>query len=158
MSTTDTRRTSPEAEIAIAALHVMSGHTREEFDALFAPDAVNREAHEEPLDTRGNGPAAFYATSQWLQRAFSDLSWHVHDAVHERDLVVLHTTMSGRQTGPFVNYGPGGEVVASFSATGRQFAVTQTHWFRVSDGRVTEHWANRDDLGMGAQLGWGPPA
>ena len=41
---------------------------------------------------------------------------------------------------------------------GRSFAVTQTHWFRMRDGLVIEHWANRDDLGMGLQLGWfGPP-
>ena len=27
----------------------------------------------------------------------------------------------------------------------------------MRDGRVAEHWANRDDLGMGQQLGWTPP-
>ena len=27
----------------------------------------------------------------------------------------------------------------------------------MSDGKVAEHWANRDDLGMGQQLGWNPP-
>jgi hypothetical protein len=30
-------------------------------------------------------------------------------------------------------------------------------WFRFEDGTVIEHWANRDDLGMGKQLGWVPP-
>jgi predicted ester cyclase len=66
--------------------------------------------------------------------------------------------MSGRQTGPFVSYRPDGTMQASFPPTGRRFAVTQSHWFRIKDGKVTEHWANRDDLGMGIQLGWGPPA
>jgi hypothetical protein len=32
--------------------------------------------------------------------------------------------------------------------TGREFAVTQTHWFRARDGMITEHWATRDDLGL----------
>ncbi len=42
---------------------------------------------------------------------------------------------------------------------GRVFAVTQSHWFRLRDGLVIEHWANRDDLGMAMQLGWfQPPA
>jgi len=35
--------------------------------------------------------------------------------------------------------------------------VTQSHWFRVDDGKIIEHWANRDDLGMAKQLGWIPP-
>jgi predicted ester cyclase len=76
---------------------------------------------------------------------------------HDNDLVVVHATMSGRQTGPFVAYRPDGEIAAVFPPRGRTFAVTQTHWFRMRDGRVAEHWANRDDLGMGQQLGWNPP-
>jgi hypothetical protein len=36
--------------------------------------------------------------------------------------------------------------------------MTQSHWFRLADGRIIEHWANRDDLGMARQLGWIPPS
>jgi hypothetical protein len=36
--------------------------------------------------------------------------------------------------------------------------MTQSHWFRMRDGRILEHWANRDDLGMARQLGWVPPS
>ena len=28
----------------------------------------------------------------------------------------------------------------------------------MTDGRVAEHWANRDDLGTAEQLGWVPPS
>jgi hypothetical protein len=28
----------------------------------------------------------------------------------------------------------------------------------VADGKAIEHWANRDDLGTGMQLGWTPPS
>ena len=62
----------------MAGLHVMANSRREEFDAIFTSDAVNRESDQEPPDTRGTGPAAFFATSRWLQEAFSDLAWEIH--------------------------------------------------------------------------------
>lgn len=145
------------AAVAVAALHAMGDGTPEEFEALYTRDTVNRESINEPPDTRGTGPAAMYATARWLRTAFSDLRWEVHDVVHDEELVVIHATMSGRQTGPFVAYRPDGEVAVAFPPLHRTFAVTQTHWFRMRDGVVAEHWANRDDLGMGQQLGWNPP-
>ncbi len=65
--------------------------------------------------------------------------------------------MSGRHVAPFAQFGPDGDVLQAMPPTGRPFAVTQTHWLRVRDGRVVEHWANRDDIGMALQLGWIPP-
>ncbi|MDT7743455.1 MAG: hypothetical protein QOE59_2533 [Actinomycetota bacterium] len=41
---------------------------------------------------------------------------------------------------------------------GRAFAVTQTHRFRVKDGKIAEHWPNRDDRTLGEQLGWTLPS
>ena len=41
-------------------------------------------------------------------------------------------------------------------ATGRGFSVQHIHVFRVADGKLLEHWANRDDLRMVAQLGLMP--
>ena len=35
--------------------------------------------------------------------------------------------------------------------------MTQSHWFRLEDESIAEHWVNRDDLGMGRQVGWLPP-
>lgn len=147
-----------DTAVAIASLHAMAAGTRAEFDRFYTADAVNREARDEPPETRGTGPAAVYATALWLRSAFGELAWQVHDVARDGDLVVVHATMSGRQTGPFVAYGPGGDVEVAFPPRGRRFAVTQTHWFRMRDGRVAEHWANRDDLGMGKQLGWTPPS
>jgi hypothetical protein len=56
-----------------------------------------------------------------------------------------------------VVYTDDGTVDSVFPPTGRTFAITQSHWFRMRDGRILEHWANRDDLGMARQLGWVPP-
>jgi len=142
---------------AIRSMELMVSGDLADMEAVYTADVVNRESKDEPPDTRGVGPAAMYATARWLRAAFSDLAFEIHDAVQDGDLVVLHATMSGRQTGPFAGYGPDGAVAVVFPPRGRRFAVTQTHWFRMRDGRVAEHWANRDDLGMGQQLGWTPP-
>jgi predicted ester cyclase len=147
-----------DKQAAIRSMRLMATGDLADLTAVYTADAVNREAKDEPPETRGTGPAALYATALWLRAAFSDLAWEIHDAVQDGDLVVVHSTMSGRQTGPFVAYGPDGSVEAVFPPLGRRFAVTQTHWFRMRDGKVAEHWANRDDLGMGRQLGWTPPS
>ena len=145
-------------DVATRALHVMSTEDRAAFAELIHPEATNREAEDEPPECRGAGPAALLATATWLHAAFSELRWEVHDAVVDGDLVVLHTTMTGRQTGPFVAYGPDARPVVALPPTGRTFAVTQSHWYRIAEGMVIEHWANRDDRGMGDQLGWTPPS
>ena len=145
-------------QTAIRSMHLMGSLDLAGLETVCTADVVNRESKNEPPDTRGAGPAAMYATARWLRGAFSDLAWEIHDAVQEGDLVVVHTTMSGRQTGPFVAYAHDGSIDAVFPPRGRRFAVTQTHWFRMRDGLVAEHWANRDDLGMGRQLGWTPPS
>jgi predicted ester cyclase len=54
--------------------------------------------------------------------------------------------MHGVHTGP----------MRALQATGRRFAQRQSHWYRVVDGRLTEHWATRDDLGLLHQLGAAP--
>jgi predicted ester cyclase len=65
--------------------------------------------------------------------------------------------MNGQHTSPWAVYDEAGQVDTVFPPTNRTFAMTQSHWFRMADGRIIEHWANRDDLGMARQLGWVPP-
>lgn len=129
-----------------------------EFEQVFHPEATNRESRAEPLVCRGRGPAAFHGSALWLRSAYDDLGWQIHDTVTEGDVVAVHTTMTGRHTRPFVVYGEEAQPVQAFPPTGKEFAVTQSHWFRVGDGLIREHWANRDDLGQAFQLGWIPPS
>ncbi len=145
-------------QIAVRSVQIMVNGARADFAEVIHPKAHNREAITEPPACRGVGPDAYWATALWLRRAFADLAIEVHEAIDQGDLVALHVTMSGRQTGSMVIYGPDGRPAQAFPPTGRPFAVTQTHWLRIADGQVIEHWANRDDAGMGAQLGWTPPS
>jgi predicted ester cyclase len=160
--TTDgaTRQHSADAMAALAvrSMQLMADGSRAEFDEVVHPDAVNREGKDEPPESRAAGPAAFYATALWLREWFSDLAFEVHEVVVDGDLVVVHNTMSGRQTGVATIYGPDGGIEQAMPPTGRRFATTQTHWLRMRDGMVIEHWANRDDQGTAMQLGWIPPS
>lgn len=41
----------------------------------------------------------------------------------------------------------------SFPGDGRSYTVKHVHAYRVTDGKIREHWAVRDDLSMLRQLG-----
>jgi predicted ester cyclase len=150
----------PNAEaIALRSIELMATGTPDEFEEIIDPGFVNHEAKDEPPESRqSHGPAAAYATALWLRDAFADLRWDIHEVVAERDLVVVHCTMSGRHVGPFTGYDERARVKEVFPPTGETFATTQTHWLRIADGKAVEHWANRDDLGTAEQLGWVPPS
>jgi predicted ester cyclase len=155
MSTIETL--TPE-QIAYRSLEIMESGDLADFEELIHPDGFNHEQFDEPPESRGRGPAAWYATALWLREAFADLTWTVHHVIAEGDLVAFHCTMAGRHVRPFVAYDRDARVDEAFPPTGRTFATTQTHWFRIADGQVIEHWANRDDLGTAKQLGWVPPS
>ena len=157
-TTTTTGLNADEAKrLCVESMHLMATGDLADFERVVHPRAVNREAKDEPPAAHDPGPDGFYATALWLRVAFAELAFEVHDVVAEGDVVVVHNTMSGRHHGPMVQY-EHGEVTTVFPPTDRTFASTQSHWFRVADGMVIEHWANRDDIGTALQLGWIPPS
>ena len=145
-------------QLCVDSLAIMVAGDLADFERIVHPRAVNREAVDEPPAARQPGPPGFYATALWLRGVFADLAFDVHEVVADGDLVVLHNTMSGRQQATMVEYDEDGAVGAVFPSRGRTFATSQTHWFRLADGKVIEHWANRDDIGTAKQLGWVPPS
>jgi len=84
----------------------------------------------------------------WLNRAFSDLCYEIHQVIAEGDTVVVHCTMRGRHTGEFMGVPP----------TSQPIAANQIHIVRFQDGKGIEHWAVRDDLTLMQQLGALPTA
>ena len=155
MSETPTRNDIDVAhDLAVRDFRLMEHWNDAEAAAILADTMHNLEALAEPPAARQSGVAGHRATYDWLHAAYADLHWEVHEVVAEGDRVVAHTTMSGRQVGPFSFFRPDGEVAQTFPATGRTFAVSQTHWFRIADGQLVEHRADRDDMGQAMQLGW----
>jgi predicted ester cyclase len=144
-------------DLLIRGFRLMESWDDAEASAIIATNYSNAEAVSEPPEARLTGIAGVRGTYDWLHGAYEDLHWTLHTIVAEGEWVAARTTMSGRQSGPFVTYAPDAQVAHVFPATGRQFAVMQSHWYRVADGQLVEHHADRDDLGQALQLGWFPP-
>ena len=158
MAQTTTRSDNDVAhDLAVRDFRLMESWDDAEAAAILAPTMHNAEAAAEGPAARQPGVAGARGTYDWLHTAYADLRWTIHHLVAEGDWVVARTTMSGRQVGPFVTYTPDGDVGQVFPATGRRFATSQTHWFRVAGGQLVEHMADRDDLGLALQLGWFSP-
>ncbi|MEV8373039.1 ester cyclase [Kribbella sp. NPDC056861] len=143
--------------VVIRSILAMADGSASDFEELVHPAAVDRENVVQPPSSRVPGPAGFYATALWLREAFAELRYEIHHSVADGDLVAVNSTMSGRHVAPFVTYNEAGAIDTVFPPTGKTFAATQSHWFRVESGLVLEHWANRDDLTQAKQLGWVPP-
>jgi predicted ester cyclase len=115
---------------------------------IIAHDFFNEEAEDDPEDVerQQHGPAGFLATSRWLRDAFSNLHFELQETVAEGNTVMAAATMTGEHTGPFNGIAP----------TGRPITHKQVHIFTITDGRISNHRAVRDDLGLLLQLGWRP--
>jgi steroid delta-isomerase-like uncharacterized protein len=73
----------------------------------------------------------------------SDARMTVEDVIAEGDRVAVRLTSSATHTGEFMGMPPSGE----------RYEIGEIHIFRVTDGRVAEHWHQADFLGMMRQLG-----
>ena len=126
-------------QLVLQALHALDRGDPEAYAELHHRDYVNHEA----AAGRRCGPDGARSTAVFLNSVFEDLSHEPLDAIAEHDLVAIRAQASGRHVGE----------IDGFRATGRTFSVQHIHIFRVTDGRIAEHWACRDDLGAARQMG-----
>jgi steroid delta-isomerase-like uncharacterized protein len=117
---------------------VWNRHNLDAIDSLVSPDYVNHAATTE--DYRRGGARHIWV---WLLSVFPDHRFDVEHIAADGDMVAVLGTMVGTHEGELVGIAP----------TGRRVVARQAHWFRVEEGKLTEHWAVRDDLGMLQQLG-----
>ncbi len=88
---------------------------------------------------------------QDLDTTFERPRAEILTVVADDEWVVLRTTMSGKHAGK--NIIPIHMLTPGTEPTGKSFSVQVIHMFRIGDGKITEHWAGRDDLGLHWQLG-----
>jgi predicted ester cyclase len=113
---------------------------------IIAEDYVEHAAtpFSQSAPGRVNGPQAMRATAEWLLGQFPDLCMTVEAMVAEGDTVAARVLSEGTNLGALNGVVP---------STGKSFSARQSHWFRVENGKLVEHWATRDDLSAMLQLG-----
>jgi ketosteroid isomerase-like protein len=91
-----------------------------------------------------DGPEHLKQTVRWLTEQYPDVRMNVEALVAEGDVVVARVLSCGTNLG---------KLNGVLKPTGKCFSARQTHWFRVADGKLAEHWATREDLTAMLQLG-----
>ena len=114
----------------------------------FAEDCRN---HGRPV-----GRAGLRRVLGELKTNFPDARLTALDSVAEGEWVVVRCTYSGTHRGTS-NFPVDGGMLVGVPPTGRSFEVQHIHMHRVLDGKIAEHFANRDDVEMMRQLGLLPP-
>ena len=89
------------------------------------------------------GPEGVAKLHDVLLSGFPDMELDLQDFVAEGEKVLVRLTVHATHTGRF------GEL----EATGRRITVQVLDLFQIRDGRLIEHWAQLDNLGMLTQLG-----
>ena len=133
--------TAEEGNKAVALRYVEEVWNRHDLDAidgLVWPDYLNHAARTEEYQHGGAKPAV-----EWLLSVFPDHRFEVEDTAADGRTVAIRGTMRATHEGDLMGVAP----------TGKRVAAQQSHWFGVVGGKITEHWAVRDDLSMLQQLG-----
>ena len=108
---------------------------------VFADDYVR---HDLRPTQAAPGAAGQARIAEQFRSAFPDLRWRVDLVLADGDLVAARWTASGTHTGRWAGLAP----------TGKAAEFSGVNIFRFGDdGKVTEIWNHRDDLGLMEQLG-----
>ena len=120
---------------------VVGGGNMELVAEVCAADVINHAAAPD----RQHGVENYRAVLEFSRTAQPDQSWVEQQIVGEGDLVVVYGRRRGTwQASSFRGIDTPADLPVS---------VELAHMFRLEDGKIVEHWAVRDDLGMLQQLG-----
>ncbi|HLE72793.1 MAG TPA: ester cyclase [Anaerolineales bacterium] len=128
-----------------AARSIVEGISRGDtsiIDELFTQNYEDRSAPP-GIPPGREGTRQFLAA---LRSAFPDFKYTLEDEIAEGDTVVHRLTGRGTMQGEFLGMPP----------TGKQATWQEIHIGRFEDGKIAEHWATVDQMGMLQQLGLMP--
>jgi len=112
--------------------------------ACFAEDACN---HGRPV-----GRAGVCRVLKDMQATFPDVQLNMVDVLADGDWIVERGTFSGTHTG-MGKLPVNGGLLVGVQPTNKSFRVQHIHMYRIGNGKIADHYANRDDVGMMQQLG-----
>jgi len=111
-------------------------------DELVAPGFEN---HAAPPQSR-------HGIDSWKRvlgvvHAIGPEQYTIEDMIAEGDKVAVRLIRSGTHEREMRT------AIGVIPPRGKHFAIQNMHIFRLADGKIVEHWAIRDDLGLLQQLG-----
>ena len=113
-------------------------------DAFVTVDYVE---HQHLPGTEGRqGIEIARAFLSMMRSAFPDYRFDIEDLVAEGDMVAARLTVSGTHAGEMMGLAP----------TGKHVRTSGIEMFRLEAGKLAEHWATFDALGMLRQIGLRP--
>lgn len=117
---------------------VQNRHDIGVLDELCSPDFIDHSGIS--ISPTLDGTKQFFTM---MFTAFPNIRATIHDQVAEGDKVVTRKTFHGTHQGEFLGIPP----------TGKHIALDVIDIFRIAGGKITEHWAVADMLGLMQQLG-----
>ncbi|MFH6783854.1 MULTISPECIES: ester cyclase [Methylobacterium] len=105
-----------------------------------APDFVR---HDPGLNFDVRGPEGVARLGEVLHGGVTEMKLPIEEVVAEGDRVLVRLRFQGRHTGDLMG----------LPASHRGIDIAVMDLFRIVDGRLVEHWALLDNLGMLKQVG-----
>ena len=111
-------------------------------DELFAPDFDNSAS---AVPGMPGGLAGAKMAHQMSMQSFPDRVLHIDDMIAEGDRVVVRGHVTGTNQG--------GVPWVGVAANGNPIEVMYISIYRIADGKIAQHWAQNDIMGLMQQLG-----
>lgn len=122
----------------------------------WASGDVNAIAEDFAVETCNHGEAVGRAgveeVIEDIWRTFPDWHAEILEIAAAEDSVVVRLNVSGTHRG-VGRFPVNGGMLVGLEPTGKSFEVQHIHWYKLRGGKIVDHYANRDDLGMMQQLG-----
>ena len=110
------------------------------WQAHVAPDFVR---HDPGLPFEVRGPEGIRQLADALHPGIPDMTLPIEDVIAEGGKVLVRLRVKGTHSGNLMGV----------PATGRAIDIGVLDLFRIEDGRLVEHWALLDNLGLLRQIG-----